>query len=1626
MRSLGSRSKSPHGLAVLLVPLGCLLLDGRLAIAKDGRPAVAAVRGKGVVPEAILRPQAWAKKEQKAAESKLKSALASLPSGKPPSWMAEIVDETKRAQAVHTLASALAESAAGNQDALKDLSPEAQRMLKELKAIKGKRASGARKSNVPAAAEIEESRRALVMPGPPNVSTDITPAAALDVLTPSPSPIPSPVVADTQPTQDAQSTDPLIVAKAKGLNNDPIRILGFVHDNIATEIYRGSKKGAVGTLREGRGNDMDQASLLIALLRAAGIPARYETGTVELSATAANTYAASESLSSTLSALAAVNNLVKAVSLGQGKGIGVQMTHTWVRAFVPATAYRGVPESEAENTWAYLAPAIKRMSTQAAVDLRDAVSFDFQGYLSKPTKQSPSEVFEQQLRGYIQSNAIECVTLDAATKRRTITPDRLPLLPAELPVRRVKTNGQVAELDNNSRHMVRLAGLSSQGTPFEYGASMASLWGKSVVVVYEAASAQDAAKIQSYGGLENTPAYAIRLKAVMKINGTAVASSAAESPGAGQTMRIDLLAPGGPSQSPTHVMTVGGVYAYALDPGIVPADLITEHQGRFDSLNGYDLEAERLYVAALSYHRDLGMARERIAALHWHRLLKNVEEDQAGIRPLLASYGSTPIRISRDVFMFDAPSTLFTSYSVDGDSHRRAMILKLSGFEGSFLEHRLGEEFRGERHYSAVGIVQQAGGNTVTFNQGNVDEGLSLVNVSDDVEQRLRDLAAQGYTITAPTGMVHVEGVGDLYGIVAVSDTGGVYEVNFSAQPLNGDVGDNGTPPSPSGGGAGQCATCGGGKPVESEVNLMSGNYFDQIAELSLPARGLPLSFVMTYSSLLGWHHSYDRRLERKSDNSLVFTDGQGVHWTFQPGTSPGAWDPPPFRFQPIQSAPGGGYVMVFPDGTRHAFGADGLLVSESDTNGHQVNIVRVDAQHLAVRGTGGGVITLAYNASGKLEAVSDSAGRSLSFAYDGAGRINEYTDVLGKSRSFTYDQGGRMRTKTDFRGNVTTISYDDLGRAVRIENPEGGVSQFAYDSRNRRVVFTDSLGEITLYEMGTLGLPTRVVDALGNEALTTFDDRGNRIAERDARGHWSRSIYNQDGTLKSHTDALGNTTSYTYAALARLETVTDANQKVTTRNTYDTNGNLLESKDALEQATTYTYEDGLPATITRPGSSITHMVYSPSGNVTSMTDATGGETAMVYDAAGHLVWMRDPNLKERTMVVDAKGRMSQMVDPSNGTTDFTYDEDGNRLSVEGPGQAHTSFTYDKKGRLLTTTDALGNKTRQEYDLLGRVVARTDARGFTTRFKFDAIGRLVSSTDPTGATTTQGYCANEASQPCKVFDPLGNVTTVAEDELGREVQRLDPLGNGTATSYDNLGRRRTVTDSAGKITRFDYDLTGRLTSVVDANEGTTGYGYDGRGNRTSVTDANNHSTSFEYDLSNRLAREVVPDEIMTTQYGYDFAGNRTTKVDGKNQNTEFVYDASRRLTDIRYQTGMPAHFEYDEAGNKTLERNGDSERHMTYDVLGRLGHVEDLTAGHSIDYTYDANGNRTSMTVMPENETTRYVWDSRGLLLSMTDPDGGMYRFAYDSAGRRVATLYPNGMVLTTTYDAGSRVSAMV
>jgi transglutaminase-like putative cysteine protease len=125
------------------------------------------------------------------------------------------------------------------------------------------------------------------------------------------------------------------------MGKDALQLFDFVHDQIGMGLYYGSKKGAKGALAEKAGNDFDQASLLVALLRASGIPARYEYATVALTPRQALDITGFEDPAAAAEGLATVGYPSSASVGSDGRVSQVRMERAFVRAYVHYGNYRG-------------------------------------------------------------------------------------------------------------------------------------------------------------------------------------------------------------------------------------------------------------------------------------------------------------------------------------------------------------------------------------------------------------------------------------------------------------------------------------------------------------------------------------------------------------------------------------------------------------------------------------------------------------------------------------------------------------------------------------------------------------------------------------------------------------------------------------------------------------------------------------------------------------------------------------------------------------------------------------------------------------------------------------------------------------------------------------------------------------------------------------------------------------------------------------------------------------------------------------------------------------------------------------------------------------------------------------
>jgi uncharacterized membrane protein len=151
--------------------------------------------------------------------------------------------------------------------------------------------------------------------------------------------------ATLQATVDADLFDEDMLWATAVFQQDPLAIFNYAQ-GLAYEPYAGSLRGTRGTLWGAAGSSMDQASFLIAALRAAGIPARYRQGT--LSVADAQTLLASMFIERPGVAGYLPDDAATADPLNDRELLALAQEHWWVEAYLPGQGWTDLDPSFAD------------------------------------------------------------------------------------------------------------------------------------------------------------------------------------------------------------------------------------------------------------------------------------------------------------------------------------------------------------------------------------------------------------------------------------------------------------------------------------------------------------------------------------------------------------------------------------------------------------------------------------------------------------------------------------------------------------------------------------------------------------------------------------------------------------------------------------------------------------------------------------------------------------------------------------------------------------------------------------------------------------------------------------------------------------------------------------------------------------------------------------------------------------------------------------------------------------------------------------------------------------------------------------------------------------------------------
>jgi RHS repeat-associated protein len=352
------------------------------------------------------------------------------------------------------------------------------------------------------------------------------------------------------------------------------------------------------------------------------------------------------------------------------------------------------------------------------------------------------------------------------------------------------------------------------------------------------------------------------------------------------------------------------------------------------------------------------------------------------------------------------------------------------------------------------------------------------------------------------------------------------------------------------------------------------------------------------------------------------------------------------------------------------------------------------------------GVVTIrSFDALNRIVATTypGNASENVSYAYDqasgvfGVGRLTTLQDAAG-TVDYVYDE----------RGNRISETRSQIFNALHFVVGDTFITEYAYDAASRLAGIAYPSGLTTLYARDAMGQVTGITATLpGSTKASLIASNithkpfgpvsglvyGNGIAEtrsfdlayrETARvSALKRSTlenlvygYNNADDVVAITDkgVTGNTQAFGYDALDRLSSAAGAYGAFGW--TYDNLGNRRTqtlTKYGRPTVTTYGYPNpnNQLTSITTPNTAAQSVLYTPSGNIGSITPKYQPATTYAYNQARRLSQVKQGT---RSLVMnnyDAFGR--RLVKSSNGETIFQYDPAG-LLLEEDP---HTGPTAD-------------------------------------------------------------------------------------------------------------------------------------------------------------------------------------------------------------------------------------------------------------------------------------------------------------------------------------------------------------
>ena len=574
----------------------------------------------------------------------------------------------------------------------------------------------------------------------------------------------NPTDADLAPSVDVRIT-PEIENLAEELNYDITDIFSYVRNTIDYQPYYGSLKGSVGTYWEKAGNDFDQSSFLIALLRASNVPARYVAGEIALPIHIAMNWVGANTPEAALEILTSSGIPAEAVMANDKKTVGLKFYHVWVEAY------------NSNNTWVKMDPSFKNyayhkgidISLIADIDINDLFGAGSNGAivgdnyitgLNNTNMANKLALYKNSLSAYLEEN-ISNVTENEILGYREITNRAKGILPPP-------ENGGVFGISETKERFSEIPNTVRSKVNFQilginYTMALPSVAEESIILDFVPATQADSNLIEYYGGIFNVPAFLIHMKPVLKVDGEVKAEGVSVGLGSNYTLFSSFLRPGSETwDTNNRGITVGATYSLNLDIQKMPWDLVEKRNtALMDTVENYpadepatrEMLEEMLHITGMAYFAQVDKYSDIAAkaqGIVWIRLASQaIVSQEVTITRLLW----IPWKVSQGARSIDVKRNIVNPTSVSGDSDVETNWMIATGIIGSAAENRIFENLYNTESVSTIKILSLANEQSVPIYQidsENIDTVLPEINTYGIVKNSIIEHVNNGYIVICP------------------------------------------------------------------------------------------------------------------------------------------------------------------------------------------------------------------------------------------------------------------------------------------------------------------------------------------------------------------------------------------------------------------------------------------------------------------------------------------------------------------------------------------------------------------------------------------------------------------------------------------------------------------------------------------------------------------------------------------------------------------------------------------------------------------------------------------------------------------------------------------------------------